>query len=400
MRHRKMKKILLFTIAIGFTQIVSAQCDATEIHGNDSTNAVCWDEINNVRKCISNNIPDHQYGPFGGGNTIQGQDFDYSMCRYPTMGSGITLLSEDTTSRGCGGGVIFGVSVQGVNFSPFARLYWTNPNTQEENLAYEIEADFILNMDLNGGHVNNISRYHYHNIPLDHYTKDLGIDGSKHSPIVGYAADGHPIYYKYLYSQPLDTNSGVSVFQSSYKMKTGSRPGDGITAPNGNYDGTYIQDYEYVESQSVLDDCGGRFGKTPEYPEGTYYYVLTDNWPYIPRCLRGEFVDNSFKLGPNCPASTAGADCSLTPVLSVNDIDATIQFNVFPNPASKYLKIDLDEVWQNKVKAMQLYNMEGQIIFSSSSFVPAIGLKKLSSGTYFLQVDYDNEQVTRKVIIQ
>ena len=43
----------------------------------------------------------------------------------------------------------------------------------KENLDWHIEADFGLNMDLNGGHVNNVSRYHYHNIPTDYFNNDL-----------------------------------------------------------------------------------------------------------------------------------------------------------------------------------------------------------------------------------
>jgi hypothetical protein len=32
---------------------------------------------------------------------------------------------------------------------------------------------------------------------------------------------------------------------------------------------------------------------TPEYPDGTYYYVLTHEFPFVPRCLKG-VVDPSF----------------------------------------------------------------------------------------------------------
>ena len=124
-----------------------------------------------VRKCYTNNIPGHAYGPFSGNNSIEGQDFEYSMCLYPNLGAGITELIEDPNSNGCGNGIIFGTSMQGVNYSPFARLYWVNPNTLEENLDYHVEADFILNMDLNGGHVNAVNRYHYHNIALDYFLK-------------------------------------------------------------------------------------------------------------------------------------------------------------------------------------------------------------------------------------
>ncbi|MCB9270229.1 MAG: YHYH protein [Lewinellaceae bacterium] len=84
-------------------------------------------------------------------------------------------------------------------------------------------------------------------------------------------------------------------FSSSYRLKSGERPGDGITAPCGNYSGIYTADYEYVSGLGDLDECNGRTGVTPEYPEGTYYYVITDIYPFISRCLTGT-PSNDFKL--------------------------------------------------------------------------------------------------------
>lgn len=57
--------------------------------------------------------------------------------------------------------------------------------------------------------------------------------------------------------------------------------------PDGNFDGTYIQDYEYVDGLGDLDECNGRFGATPEFPNGTYYYVITDGFPRGPNCFVG-----------------------------------------------------------------------------------------------------------------
>ena len=48
------------------------------------------------------------------------------------------------------------------------------------------------------------------------------------------------------------------------------------------------QDYEYVEGLGDLDQCNGRFGVTPEFPEGIYYYVVTDDFPFFTRCLKGD----------------------------------------------------------------------------------------------------------------
>lgn len=383
-----------------FPAIDETDCEPAAIFANESSNAVCFETSENVRRCYSNNIPGHDYGPFGGGNTIEAQDFSYSMCLYPELGSSVTELTEDPLTPACGNGIIFGVSMQGVNYSPFARLYWVNPNTMEENTDYVIEADFTLNMDVNGGHVNAAHRYHYHNIPIDYFVNDLDIDGSAHSPIVGYAADGFPIYYKYLYSDAANPAGGVSAFASSYALKSGARPGNGIDAPDGQYDGTYVQDYEYRASLSELDECGGRFGITPEYPEGIYYYVLTDNWPYIPRCLKGLRVDNSFRLGRDCPASSAEEDCGFVTTI-VEFQSALINVDVFPNPAAEYLRIRLTaDGARHEITSLRIYSLDAVLIYESRSFDQEIDLRSVPRGTYFVQIDAGNEQVTKKIIVQ
>ncbi|MGB0733877.1 MAG: YHYH protein, partial [Pontibacterium sp.] len=45
-----------------------------------------------------------------------------------------------------------------------------------------------------------------------------------------------------------------------------------------------------------LDECNGRFGVTNEYPNGTYHYVISTEYPYIPRCFHGK-PDRSFMRG-------------------------------------------------------------------------------------------------------
>ena len=53
--------------------------------------------------------------------------------------------------------------------------------------------------------------------------------------------------------------------------------------------GAFTQDFEYEEGYGDLDECNGRVGVTPEFPEGIYYYVVTDDFPYFTRCLKGDF---------------------------------------------------------------------------------------------------------------
>ena len=395
-----MKVLYVIITLLGISLFCDAQCNISSIFANDSTNAFCYDVIGNVRKCYTNDIPSHPYGPFAGPNTIASQEFDYSMCLYPELDTIANYLIEDTTSQGCGGGIVFGVSEIGINYSPFARLYFVNPNTMAENLNFHQEAVNTLNMDLNGGHVNVLGRYHYHSAPLDYFTNGLNITGGSHSPLLGYAADGFPIYYKYLYSNPLDSTSSISSFQSGYSLKTGNRSGNGITAPNGAYDGTYYEDYEYINAASKLDECGGQFGVTPEYPKGTYYYVLTDNWPYIPRCLKGKYPDNSFKIGPNCPGSNAAMDCSQVPIVSVDVVRNEVELKAYPNPANNYLKISIEDGFDKKVENVRIYNLNAQTVYVAEILESEIQVSHFPAGVYFLQINFGTERVTKKILIK
>jgi hypothetical protein len=92
-----------------------------------------------------------------------------------------------------------------------------------------------------------------------------------HSPIIGWAYDGNPIYGPYGY---LTKQGGiVSQLKSGYKLDLKSnRPSTSAFSA-----GFFIEDYTYqeVSDEIVLDKNNGRFCITPEYPNGTYAYFAT-----------------------------------------------------------------------------------------------------------------------------
>jgi len=123
-----------------------------------------------------------------------------------------------------------------------------------------------------------------------------------HSPILGYAYDGNPIYGPYGYTDPIDASSGISRLSSGYQIK-GSRTGGPLvsTYPLG----TFIDDYEWIPSvnsgKTELDPNNGRFCVTPDYPKGVYAYFVTidsDNDPVFPYILGQNFyslpVDSNY----------------------------------------------------------------------------------------------------------
>jgi hypothetical protein len=96
-----------------------------------------------------------------------------------------------------------------------------------------------------------------------------------HSPIIGWAYDGNPIYGPYGYSNP---NGGVvTLMKSGYTFKTinelqlEGRP-DFSLYPIG----TFVNDYKF-NGGGDLDEYNGRFAVTPEYPSGVYAYYCTVN---------------------------------------------------------------------------------------------------------------------------
>lgn len=81
-----------------------------------------------------------------------------------------------------------------------------------------------------------------------------------------------------------DVNGGPSASTSNNSVTTASSaPG----LKSETKETKPLLKYEYIEKLGDLDDYNGRFGVTPEYPDGTYYYVMSNSFPYIPISFRG-----------------------------------------------------------------------------------------------------------------
>lgn len=256
------------------------------------------------RIITANSIPDHQVGLFGNvsgalnPNAISEQSEIYTITTIPTENTEWTPLlksSGDASELGpqYSFGILFnGVELDPVAAEPFPHKSLTDPNV---NWIWNLEAlNTNLGLDCNNAHVQPTGKYHYHGSPTL-YLEQLSLSNNQMT-IIGYAADGFPIYYKYAYSSAYDIESSVTEMKSSYQLKSGDRPGDGETAPCGTYNGVYSNDYEYISELGDLDEANGRYGVTPEYPSGTYYYVITDDFPSIPRYFKGT-PSEDFKIG-------------------------------------------------------------------------------------------------------
>ncbi|MBL6784993.1 MAG: YHYH protein [Rickettsiales bacterium] len=212
----------------------------------------------------SDGIPDHDTGQFPNAqnpNSIESQDYNFKVTETP-------IINDETTAVGRN---IFGIAKNGIPFDSATAEYWQkNPNS-----GWKIEAikgeQKLLGLDNNNAHVQKNGAYHYHGNP------NAITDHSSKIEFIGYAADGFPIY--------INTN-----LQPSYQLKSGKRPND---APEGYYDGTYTEDYEFIEGSGDLGECNNYFGVTAEYLDGINYYVVSNQFPYVPRCWIG-VADESF----------------------------------------------------------------------------------------------------------
>jgi len=94
---------------------------------------------------------------------------------------------------------------------------------------------------------------------------------TQHSPIIGWAYDGLPIYGPYGYEK--STGGSITQLKSGYSidLKT-NRPPTSVFPQE-----FFLEDFTWNSStdESFLDENNGRYGITPEYPNGIYAYYAT-----------------------------------------------------------------------------------------------------------------------------
>ncbi len=243
----------------------------------------------NDLKVTANGIPEHNVGAFPNRrnpHAIEEQNYSFELPANPKQASDPFSLHENQSAgRGGPPNMPFGIGLNGVIMDPGTAEFWNGDRRSGWN--YEALGGAVqLGIDENHAHVQPNGAYHYHGMPTG-LLDELNFKKGKHSPQIGWAADGFPVYALFGYDGK-DT-SKVIKHTSSYRLKEGGRP-EAPKGPGGEYDGAFVQDYEYVEGAGTLDECNGAWTVTPEYPRGTYAYFLTEEWPVIPRIFKGEAV--------------------------------------------------------------------------------------------------------------
>lgn len=229
------------------------------------------------RNMITNALPNHKTGAFptkGNPNKISAQKSTYTFPLKPIYTGEPTFVRTP------------GVALNGVKFEPgTAEVVVCDTG---ENFRIEAFQDLVnLGLDFNNAHVQPTGAYHYHGSPTSVIEN---LDTGQDLVHIGFAHDGFPMYY---------SKSGA--YKSGYQLKNGNREGEDCTYTNpknsmdvsvgGHHDGTYGSDFEYVQGYGDLDACNGIT------VDGKYMYVVTNEFPYVSRCLMGEYEEVRTKRG-------------------------------------------------------------------------------------------------------
>lgn len=249
----------------------------------------------------ANSIPSYSIGPWSNNpNDASPQSFTFQIPRNPTQNIG----TKTTVPLGNIGVWKNGVVV----FNADDGQSYNNLGVWRRN-ALIFEGSSFDNCK---GHPAQGGVYHHHVNPVCLYNST---DSTKHSPLLGFAFDGFPIYGRYGYTNPNDATSAIKRITTSYRLRSIS---DRTTLANGTvlsaaYQGpaigatyplsSFLEDYEFVSGYGDLDVYNGRFGKTPEYPNGIYaYFVATDatNTPVYPFIIGPSYYGNvgTANIGP------------------------------------------------------------------------------------------------------
>jgi hypothetical protein len=274
-----------------------------------------------------------------------------------------------------------------------------------------------------------MGNYHHHQNPsafkldkvvvsgiCDLYPADglYAIDETKHSPLIGYAYDGFPIYGAYAYKNA-DGTGGVVRMKSGYRLRNitvrthhanGTDVSDGPVVSSTYPLGYFREDYEFVagSSDDVLDVHNGRFCVTPEYPQGIYCYFATvdENWnsayPYVvgPTFYGVKSASKVTSIGE--PVTT------YNPSTAVQELSSAVKLSVYPNPASEFIAVQSSGILRNKME-LRLYDLSGKLLQTTEiqpgATISYFDCRTLYSGVYLVSaMNGGKVEAAEKVVVR
>jgi hypothetical protein len=390
------------------------------------------DSANVTRICYSNDSVwiksqgmTNDMGKFLNPGSPSAQNYTFSFPKNPQSQSGNKTDVPYVFSTGV---LINGIPIFGLSNSKS----WNKTANQNANNGHgywNCEAwygeGFVLDSTL-GAHPQADGAYHSHAIPKRLYT----FPSAAHSPIVGFAFDGYPVYGPYGYTTAMNATGGVSRMTSSYSLRSISSR---TTLPDGTvlatqYEGPvvsvthplgeYIEDYQYVASSGTLDYYNGRYCVTPEYPSGTYAYFVTVDAagdPAFPFYFGLQYygVVASGNLNPNSTISvpSTGVTACLGGSVTTNVNSAAAskvvgkKFTISPNPSNGQFIFQLNTDHKSSPSKVKIYNDLGELIHETNipsiTTVVTLGDDR-KAGLYYVHLMNENgvTEEVQKIVVQ
>ncbi|MBM4197772.1 MAG: YHYH protein [Gammaproteobacteria bacterium] len=238
---------------------------------------------NDTTSCTfsSNNIPNHDFNDASANfaTPVSEVSQTFVVTRTPVIANSPTAFTQRTYNAVMLNGVPLDILSAGC-YMPTSAQADADGNVAigcrdtDPYLLDPLGTESKFGADAHNAHTQPDGSYHYHGNPNAMFDESPGPKGS---PVIGFAADGFPIYGSYF----LDPATGtVRKAISGYTLKSGSRGIKSNTNPGGTYDGTYTSDWEFTGAGD-LDSCNGMT------VNGQYGYYVTDTYPWVMRCFTG-----------------------------------------------------------------------------------------------------------------
>lgn len=244
-----------------------------------------------TRTVTGNGIPNHATGIFPSSNDpnpLTTQNISFITTLNPVESPGVTYLTRTPV----------GYLNNGVKLDPGTAATVCNNGTvvQAPTCPWNLEAivpvastnvQANLGIDQCNGHTQPGGWYHYHGLPTC-FISTVDSNASTTITLIGWAADGFPIYNNYGYNDPNSSSSTIRKMRPSWHLIPTSSISPARQSLLATYPlGNFTQDYVYEAGYGDLDECNGRIAVTPQFPQGIYQYYTTESFPYIQRCIHG-----------------------------------------------------------------------------------------------------------------
>ena len=404
--------------------------NSTPISNNIKANVQLVRYSSNNVYVSTNGIPTYPTGPFQDGNPSQAQSQN-GIFRFPLAASKNTGNPVKTTMGN------IGLFINGVAlFDARDGVSWNNAQQRVVGGPIMGKGDGIWNrdaivaervgFDCSKGHPA-MGNYHHHQNPsafklgkkviydvCSLYDAEglYAINPAMHSPLIGFAYDGFPVYGAYAFKNT-DGTGGIVRMKSGYQLRSitnrthlanGTDVTDGPPV-NGTFPlGYFIEDYEFVShpgEEDYLDEHNGRFCNTPEYPNGTYAYFCTvdEQWnSTFPYAVGPTFYGSIVAAKVNSVSEPVETYTSVSAIQEIQSSDFSIFFG-----GNDLLIIQSRDIIRNPID-ISVFDLKGGLISNTileqGSTIAYVDCSLLYDGVYLLSMKSGSSTVEQKIVLK